>query len=111
MLFISDLKQSSNMNDDRIIQLIIVTSVLLILFSMIDFAPVVLNHGHVNLVNVYSYKLFAISIPVLFVASVIVKLIYPYNSFEEILITIYAPVLIWGFIISLEFHRRYFPMW
>lgn len=111
MLFISDLNQLSNMNDNRILQLIIVTSVLLILFSAIDFAPVILNHQHVTLVNVLSYKLFAISIPVLFVASAIIKLIYPYESFERILLIIYAPILIWGFIIFLEFHRRYPPMW
>ena len=46
-------------------------------------------------------KILLLSIPILFIVSVIVKILKPNDSFGDILLEIYGPILIWVCLLSL----------
>lgn len=81
------------------IQLIIFLTFAIFILLMADIAYCIMTNGDIRWHNALIYQSFALSIPILFVVSVIMKLIRPQLGFEDILITAYAPVLFWGFIL------------
>ena len=81
------------------IQVIIFLAFAILVAIMADATNCILTNGDIRWHLALIYKSFALSIPILFVAGVIIKLIRPQLSFKNILITLYAPVLFWGFMI------------
>lgn len=81
------------------IQIIIFLMFAILVAIMADAIYCIVTNGDIRWHLALIYKSFVLSIPIIFVAGVIIKLIKPHLSFKDILITLYAPVLIWAFMI------------
>jgi uncharacterized membrane protein YozB (DUF420 family) len=86
--------------DYREIQLIIFLIFAIFILMILDITYCVLTNGDIRWHNSLIYTSFALSIPILFVVCLIIKLIKPQVSFEDILTVVYTPVLFWGFILA-----------
>ena len=85
--------------DNTQIQVIIFLAFAILVAIMADATYCILTNGDIRWHLALIYNSFVLSIPILFVAGVIIKLIRPHLSFKDILITLYVPVLFWGFMI------------
>lgn len=81
------------------IKMIIFLTFAVFVLIMADTIYCVLTNGDIRWHIALIYKSFALSVPILFVIGGIIKLIRPQLSFKDILITLYAPVLFWAFMI------------
>lgn len=81
------------------IQMIIFLTFAILVLLMADAVCCVLTNGNIGWHVAPIYQSFALSIPILFVVSIIIRLFKPQLSFYSILITLYVPVLFWAFMI------------
>ena len=83
----------------RQIQIMIFIAFAILVLIMADAVYCVLTNGSVRWHAELIYQSFAMSIPILFVVSLIIRLIRPQLNFYDILITLYVPVLLWWLMI------------
>lgn len=87
-------------NEDYVqIKIMIYLAFAILIAIMADAIYCAVTNGDIRWHLSLIYKSFALSIPILFVVGAIIKLIKPDLSFKDILITLYAPVIFWAFLI------------
>jgi hypothetical protein len=72
----------------------------LLLFSLFDFTYCLITYGVITNQNSLSYKIFTALIPIFLVVSIVAKIIKWDESFEDILWSVYGPLLCWGLIMA-----------
>ena len=81
---------------------IVLIGVGLFIFSLIECIYYVFTYGHpVIWQELLTTKILLLSIPILFIISVIVKIIKRDEDFIDILLEVYGPFLIWVALLSL----------
>ena len=84
------------------IKVIVLIGISLFIFSLIECFYYVFTYKHpIIWHDLITTKVLLLTIPILFVISIIVKIIKPCEDFEDILLEIYGPFLIWVVLLSL----------
>jgi hypothetical protein len=83
------------------IELIMIATFFIFIFTLFDFTHCLISYGVVNGQNSLTYHIIAILIPSLFLIGVIIKIIKWNESFGDILFSVYAPLLFWVIIIGI----------
>ena len=84
------------------IKVIVIIGVALFTFSFIECFYYILTYGHpIIWEELLTMKILLLSIPLLFIISVIIKIIKRNEDFEDILLEVYGPFLIWVALLSM----------
>ena len=86
---------------DNKLELIMIATFLIFIFTLFDFTHCLITYGVVNGQNSLTYNIIAILIPALFVIGIIIKIIKWDESFGDILFSVYTPLLFWAIIIGI----------
>lgn len=88
------------------IEVAVLIGVGLFIFSLIECGYYVFTYGHpVIWQELLTTKIILLSIPILFIISVIIKIIKRNENFEDILLEVYGPLLVWIALLSLVSQR------
>ena len=99
MRFIDNMKKFLNIKDNKLEWLMIAVGILFI-FTLFDFTYCLITYEVITNHNSLSYQIITVLIPVLFIISVIVKIVRWDVSFSEIIWDIYTPLLFWVILIG-----------
>lgn len=82
------------------LELAMIAAAILFIFSLYDFTYCLIAYGVITNHNSVSYQIITVLIPILFIISIIVKIVKWNESFGDILWEVYTPLLFWGLVIG-----------
>ncbi|MEE1337298.1 hypothetical protein [Methanobrevibacter sp.] len=79
------------------LELMMVAALILILFNLFDFTYCLITYDVITYQYSLGYRIITVLIPIIFIISVIIKIIRWDKSFGDILFSAYIPLIFWAF--------------